>query len=186
MFRTYFILLRDFAFFATPCLYLCLVSSLRAESGTFSPSAIADTYTRVDLPSSNFGTENGLWVKKASTTASANGDRNLYLRFAATSFTNASSWIEQASLVLDATNRPGNGTTYFSFDLYGLPDGHPDEGFQETVLTFSNAFNSSTNQPGSFVTNGLVYLGSTKAISTNVPQAMVWNSPALREFIRGN
>jgi|GEM_PF-502059 len=176
------------------CIYfipiLLLISflhpTLLADSGFTSISPVADTYTRKDSATSNFGSENGVWTKKASTSSSDNGDRNGYLRFAATPFTDSSTWVEQASLTLKATNRPGNGTTYFSFDLYGMPDGHPDESFGETTLTFSNAANSSTNLPGSFTTNGLVYLGSVKALSTNVPQTVTWNGHALRDFIRDN
>jgi len=159
---------------------------LLADSGFTSISPQADTYTRKDLATSNFGAENGIWTKKASTSGSDNGDRNGYLRFSTTPFNNSSTWVEQASLTLKATNRPGIGTTYFSFDLYGMPDAHPDESFGETTLTFSNAANSSSNLPGSFTTNGLVYLGSVKALSTDVPQTMTWNGPALRDFIRDN
>jgi autotransporter-associated beta strand protein len=179
-------LLRNIYFFPILLLVSYLHSELLADSGFFTISPLADTYTRKDSATSNFGTENGIWTKKASTSSSDNSDRNGYLRFATTPFTDSSTWVEQASLTLKATSRPGNGTTYFSFDLYGMPDGHPDESFGETTLTFSNAANSSTNLPGSFTTNGLVYLGSVKALSTNVPQTMTWNGPALRDFIRDN
>ena len=168
-------------------LFLSLLQpKLLADSGITSVSPVADTYTRKDLADSNFGAETEIWTKKASTGGSASGDRNGYLRFGTTPFTNSSTWVEQASLTLKATSRPGSGTTYFSFDLYGMPDGHPDESFGETTLTFSNATNSSANLPGSFTTNGLVYLGSVKALSTNVPQTIAWNGPGLRDFIRSN
>jgi autotransporter-associated beta strand protein len=163
-----------------------LDSNLLADSGFFTISPLADTYTRKDSANSSFGAENGIWVQKSSTASSSSGDQIGYLRFATTPFTNSFTWIEQASLVLDATSFPGSGTTYFSFDLYGMPDGHPDESFGETTLNFSNAVNSSANLPGSFNTNGLVYLGYAKAVSTNVPQAIGWNGAALRDFIRAN
>ena len=185
IFRIFCNFLRIFCFLLIPLIMNFLASGLLADSGALTLYPLADGYTKKDSPNSSFGAENGIWVQKTST-ASSSGDQNGYLRFGTTPFTNSSTWIEQASLVLDATSFPGSGTTYFSFDLYGMPDGHPDESFGETTLTFSNAVNSSANLPGSFNTNGLVYLGSAKAVSTNVPQAIGWNGPALRDFIRAN
>jgi len=178
--------LQVFFFLLIPLYLNLLPSGLLADSGTFSIYPSADGYTKKESSNSSFGGENAIWIQKSSTASSFSGDQNGYLRFGTTPFTNSATWIEQASLVLDATSFPGSGTTYFSFDLYGMPDGHPDESFEETTLTFSSAANSSTNLPGSFNTNGLVYLGSAKAVSTNVPQPIAWNGPALRDFIRAN
>ena len=150
------------------------------EQNTF--VAVADTYIERGS-AANTGTSTSLLTKRSSESASQSGDRIGYLRFAVTGSLGS---VESGSLYLTFSQYPGDGTTPFTFAVYGLPDGHPDEAFDETTLIFSNALNASTTAPGSFNATGLTPLGTFAPASASGVTTVEFTSSALRDFIAAN
>lgn len=143
-------------------------------------TAAADTQVERGSPSSNFGTSQTLLVKRSAATTSAGTDRFAYLRF---TVDGPLSTINGAALELNFSQFPGDGTTPFTFEVYGLPDGHADEVFDENALTFSTAANASTTAPGSFLTFGTSFLGTFTPSAASGTAGAEFKDSALRDFI---
>lgn len=119
---------------------------LRAAGvGQSSLTAVHDTYIQRGS-TTDFGAATTFLVKRDGADFSGGSDRIGYLRF---DLDAPAAMVESASLWLTFTNYPGDGTTPFTFQVFGLPDGHPNESFDESTLNFSNATNASTSLPGS-------------------------------------
>ncbi len=142
----------------------------------------ADTYIQRGS-STNFGAATTFLVKRDFATSAGGTDRIGYVRFN----TNAPlPTATAASLVLTITSYSGDSNGPFSFEVFGLPDGHPDEAFDPATLTHATAANGSTTAPGSFAPAGLVSLGSVAAASSSTPQTLTLSTTALRDFITQN
>lgn len=143
-------------------------------------TAAADAHVERGSPSSNFGSSQTMLVKRSAATTSAGTDRFAYLRF---TVDGPLSTINGAALELTFSQFPGDGTTPFTFEVYGLPDGHPDEAFNENTLAFSNAANASTSAPGSFLTSGVSFLGTFTPAAASGTAGAEFTATALRDFI---
>ncbi len=143
-------------------------------------TAAADAHVERGSPSSNFGVSQTLLVKRSAATTSAGTDRIAYLRF---TVDGPLSTINGAALELTFGQFPGDGTTPFTFEVYGLPDGHADEAFDENTLTFSNAANTSTSAPGSFLTSGVSFLGTFTPAAASGTAGAEFTAAALSDFI---
>ena len=142
--------------------------------------AAADTYIERGSPTVPRGTAQTLLMKRASAASSNGTDRAAYLRFPLPS---DRATVTEAALELTFSQYPGDGTLPFTFDLYGLPDGHPDEAFEENTLTFSTATNASNSVAGSFNPAGLAPLGSFTPSAASGVVNVEFTSTALRDFV---
>lgn len=131
----------------------------------------------------NFGAGTTFLVKRDFAATAGGTDRIGYLRFTAPTPTPTAT---AASLVLTITSYPGDTNGPFAFEIFGLPDGHPDEAFDPNTFTHATAANGSTTAPGSFNPTGLVYLGVFSPAATTTPQTLTLATPALRDFITQN
>jgi autotransporter-associated beta strand protein len=146
-------------------------------------TAKADTYIQRNAPIANNGSATTVLAKRESATGSGSYDRIGYFRFLTpTSFGEP----DDVSLSLTVTDNAGYGGTLFGFTVYGLPDGHANEAFDEAALNFNTAVNASTSASGSFSTNGTVLLGTVTAVSLTEPQVLTLRSAALRDFVAAN
>ncbi len=142
----------------------------------------ADTYIQRGS-TTNYGAGTTFLVKRDFAATSGGTDRIGYLRFTATAPTpNANA----ASLVLTITSYPGDTNGPFAFEVFGLPDGHPDEAFDPATLTHATAANGSATAPGSFNPAGLVPLGVVSPAATTTPQTLTLATTALRDFVAQN
>lgn len=153
-----------------------------AGIGQTSQTAAHDTYIQRGT-TSDFGAATTFLVKRDGVDFSGGSDRIGYLRFTVNGPLAA---VDSASLLLSFTNYPGDGTTPFSFEVFGLPDGHPNEAFDESALNFSNASNASTTLPGSFNPTGLPSLGTFTPGTASGSTDIEFTSNALRDFIAAN
>jgi len=142
--------------------------------------AVADTYIERGSPAVPQGSAQTLLMKRASATSSNGTDRACYLRFSVDSDCAA---VTDALLELTFSQYPGDGTTAFTFDVYGLPDGHANETFDEDTLTFSSAVNASSSISGSFNPTGLVTLGSFTPSAASGSVNVEFTSTSLRDFV---
>jgi autotransporter-associated beta strand protein len=145
-------------------------------------TAVHDTYVQRGT-TTDFGAATTFLVKRDGADFSGGSDRIGYLRFAIGGPLAA---VDSASLLLTFTNYPGDGTTPFTFEVFGLPDGHPDEAFDESLLNFSNATNASTTLPGSLNPAGLTSLGTFTPAVASGTAGVEFTSSALRDFIAAN
>ena len=164
-------------------LVIALIASLNA-AGVDQKflTAVHDTYIQRGTYTDNGGATTFL-IKRDSADFSGGSDRFGYLHFAIDAPAVA---VDSASLFLTFTNYPGDGTTPFTFEVFGLPDGHPDEAFSESSLNFSNAINSSTNLPGSLNAAGLTSLGTFTPAVASGNTSVEFAGTALRDFIAAN
>ncbi|MEY3897083.1 MAG: hypothetical protein RLZZ214_2604, partial [Verrucomicrobiota bacterium] len=161
---------------AMPCI------SHAAGIGQTSITAIQDTYIQRGT-STDFGAATTFLAKRDGADFSGGSDRIGYLRFVVSGPLAA---VDSASLLLTFTNYPGDGTTPFTFEVFGLPDGHSNEAFDESLLNFSNAANASTTLPGSLNPAGLTSLGTfTPGVASGTTDVEFTGS-ALRDFIAAN
>lgn len=159
-----------------PCL------SHAAGIGQTAVTAVHDTYIQRGT-TTDVGAATTFLVKRDGADFSGGSDRIGYLRFAVDGPLAA---VDSASLLLSFTNYPGDGTTPFTFEVFGLPDGHPNEAFDESLLNFSNATNASTTLPGSLNSAGLTSLGIfTPAVASGATE-VEFSGTALRDFIAAN
>lgn len=158
---------------AVPCI------SHAAGIGQTSSIPIQDTYIQRGT-STDFGAATTFLVKRDGADFAGGSDRIGYLRFGVDG---PLATVDSASLLLTFTNYPGDGTTPFTFEVFGIPEGHPNEVFDESLLNFSNAANASTTLPGSLNSAGLTSLGTFTAPSASGTPTVVFSSSALRDFI---
>jgi hypothetical protein len=163
------------------CLALLLPGAASAAEQR-SLAVAADTYIQRGS-TANFGASTTFLVKRDFAATAGGTDRIGYLRFTTPAPTPAAT---AASLVLTITSYPGDTNGPFAFEIFGLPDGHPDEAFDPATLTHANAANGSTTAPGSFNPTGLVSLGVVSPAATTTPQTVTLATPALRDFITQN
>ena len=153
-----------------------------AGIGQGSLTAVHDTYIQRGT-TTDFGATTTFIVKRDGVDFSGGSDRIGYLRFA---IDGPLATVDSASLLLTFTNYPGDGTTPFTFEVFGLPDSHPDEAFDESLLNFSNATNASTTLPGSLNPAGLTSLGTfTPGVASGTTD-VEFTGNALRDFIATN
>ena len=102
----------------------CFPSSARAigfDQQSYTPTH--DTFIQRGAPTTTAGTGDEFLVKRDSATVSGGSDRIGYLRFStAAPYT----VVDSASLFISFNNYPGDGTTPFTFEVFGLPDGHAE------------------------------------------------------------
>ena len=142
----------------------------------------ADTYIQRGS-STIFGTGTTFLVKRDFAATSGGTDRIGYLRFTTPASTPTTT---AASLVLTITSYPGDTNGPFAFEIFGLPDSHPDEAFDSATFNFTSAANAATNAPGSFNSTGLVSLGVVSPATSTAPQTLTLSTAALRDFIAQN
>jgi hypothetical protein len=130
---------------ATTVMFSLSQSLNAAGVGQSSLTAVHDTYIQRGT-TTNFGAATTFLVKRDGADFSGGSDRIAYLRFDVDA---PQAGVDGASLWLTFTNYPGDGITPFTFQVFGLPDGHANESFDESALNFSNATNASTTLPGS-------------------------------------
>jgi autotransporter-associated beta strand protein len=159
-----------------PCL------SHAAGIGQTAFTAVHDTYIQRGS-TTDYGAGTTFLVKRDGADFSGGSDRIGYLRFAVGGPISA---VDSASLLLSFTNYPGDGTTPFTFEVFGLPDGHPNEAFDESLLNFSNATNASTTLPGSLNPAGLTSLGTFTPAAASGATDVEFTGTALRDFIAAN
>jgi autotransporter-associated beta strand protein len=145
-------------------------------------TAVQDTYIQRGT-TSDFGAATTLLVKRDGAGFSGGSDRIGYLRFAVGGPPAA---VDSAGLLLTFTNYPGDGATPFTFEIFGLPDGHPNEDFNESLLNFSNATNASTTLPGSLNPAGLISLGTFTPAVASGTATVEFTGSALRDFTAAN
>lgn len=153
-----------------------------AGIGQASFTAAQDTHIQRGA-SSDFGSATTFLVKRDSADFSNSTDRIGYLGF---DIGEPLAAVDSASLLLTFTNYPGDGTTPFTFEVFGLPDGHPDEAFNESLLNFSNASNASSTLPGSLNPTGLSSLGTFTPAVASGTTTVEFTSSGLRDFIAAN
>ncbi len=158
----------------------CLLHA--AGIGQTANTAVHDTYIQRGT-TTDVGAATTFLVKRDGANFSGGSDRIGYFRFAVGGPLAA---VDSASLLLSFTNYPGDGTTPFTFEVFGLPDGHPNEAFDESLLNFSNATNASTTLPGSLNPAGLTSLGTFTPAAVSGTTDVEFTSIALRDFIAAN
>jgi hypothetical protein len=148
------------------------------DQHSFTPSH--DAFIQRGSPNSNAGTGDEFLVKRDSATVSGGSDRIAYLRFSTAA---PYAVVDSASLFITINNYAGDGTTPFTFEVFGLPDGHANESFNETLLTFNTATNATTTMPGSLNPAGLTSLGTFTPSVASGGTRVEFTSTALRDFI---
>ncbi len=148
------------------------------DQQSFTPSH--DAFIQRGSPTATAGTGDEFLVKRDSATVSGGSDRLAYLRFSTAA---PYAVVDSASLFLTLNNYSGDGTTPFTFELFGLPDGHPNESFNETLLTFNTATNATTTMPGSLNPAGLTSLGTFTPSVASGGTRIEFSTTALRDFI---
>lgn len=145
-------------------------------------TAAHDTFIQRGSTANN-GSGTTLAVKRERAAISGGTDRVAYLRF---DVPGRFSSVADASLFLTFWQFAANGTTPFTFRVYGLPDGHANEDFDEATLNFTTARNASKRLPGSLDPAGLSDLGSfTPTLASGTPTVAFSNS-ALNDFLAAN
>jgi hypothetical protein len=148
------------------------------DQQSFTPSH--DAFIQRGSPTATAGTGDEFLVKRDSATVSGGSDRIAYLRFStAAPYT----VVDSASLFITINNYAGDGTTPFTFEVFGLPDGHPNESFSETLLAFNTATNATTTMPGSLNPAGLTSLGTFTPSVASGGTRVEFTTTALRDFI---
>ena len=163
---------------------LPLAPTLLPAAGTEQLSFTATHDTFIQRGSAaNHGSGTSLAVKREGTAISGGTDRIGYLRF---DVPGRFASLTDATLCLSFRQHPGDGTAPFSFRVYGLPDGHANEDFDESTLNFTNAGNASTRLPGSLDPAGLCDLGCfTPTLASGTP-TVAFRSAALQAFLAAN
>ena len=156
----------------------CLCSGAGFDQQSYTPSH--DTFVQRGAPTATAGSGDEFLVKRDSATVSGGSDRLGYLRFSTAA---PYPVVDSASLFLSINNYPGDGTTPFTFEVFGLPDGHPNESFNESLLTFNTASNATTAMPGSLNPAGLTSLGTFTPAVASGSTRVEFTSTALRDFI---
>ncbi len=160
-----------------------LAPALQAAGvGQSSLTAVHDTYIQRGT-TTDFGAATTFLVKRDGADFSGGSDRIAYLRFDVNA---PQVGVDGASLWLTFTNYPGDGTTPFNFQVFGLPDGHANESFDESTLNFSNATNASNTLPGSLNPAGLTSLGTFTPSLASGSTTIEFTGNALRDFIAAN
>ena len=176
-------LLRFPRLLAATAAVISLVPALQAAGvGQSSLTAVHDTYIQRGT-TTNFGAATTFLVKRDGADFSGGSDRMGYLRFDVDAPLAA---VDGASLWLTFTSHPGDGSTPFTFQVFGLPDGHPNESFDESTLNFSNATNASTTLPGSLNPAGVTSLGTFTPSLASGSTTIEFTGSALRDFIAAN
>lgn len=164
-----------------PCLALAVSASFAwAGFEQSSHIASADTYIERGSPTLNYGSATTVLMKRSSLTSGHGTDRISYLRF---TLDTAATAVSEAVLELSISQYSGDGTTPFTFRVYGLPDGHPDEAFNESTFSFSTAANASSTASGSFNPSGLVDLGSFTPTAVSGASSIEFGGTAFRNFV---
>lgn len=148
------------------------------DQQSYTPSH--DAFIQRGAPTATAGSGDEFLVKRDSATVSGSSDRIAYLRFSTTA---PYAVVDGASLFLTINNYAGDGTTPFTFEVCGLPDGHANESFNETLLTFNTATNATTSMPGSLNPAGLTSLGNFTPSVASGGTRVEFTSTALRDFI---
>jgi len=162
-------------------LFALLPNSLHAvgfDQQSHTPSH--DTFVQRAAPTSAAGSGDEFLVKRDSATVSGGSDRIGYLRFSTAA---PYATVDSASLLISINNYPGANGTPFTFEVFGLPDGHPNESFNENLLTFNTATNATTSMPGSLNPAGLTSLGTFTTNTASGATRVEFSTPALRNFI---
>lgn len=163
---------------------LPLAPTLLPAAGTEQLSFTATHDTFIQRGSAaNHGSGTSLAVKREGAAISGGTDRIGYLRFDVPGRFDS---VTDATLCLSFRQYPGDGTTPFSFRVYGLPDGHANEDFDESTLNFTNARNASTRLPGSLDPAGLRDLGSFSPTLASGTPSVAFRSAALQAFLAAN
>ena len=144
--------------------------------------AVHDTFIQRGTAASQ-GDSNSIMVKRELTNGSGGTDRVGYLRFDVPGRRGS---VLGGSLVLWIKAHPGSGGTPFSFRLFGLPDGHADETFDESLLSFSNATNASKSHNGGLNGDGLIDLGAATPVAESGTSALRFSGAAMDRFIASN
>jgi len=145
-------------------------------------TAVHDTFIQRGSTANN-GSGTTLAVKREGAAISGGTDRVGYLRF---DVPGRFSSVADATLCLAFRQYPGDGTSPFTFRVYGLPDGHANEDFDEATLNSTTARNASKRLPGSLDPAGLSDLGSfTPPLASGTP-TVAFSSTALHAFLAAN
>ncbi|MFM2242048.1 MAG: hypothetical protein RLZ97_903 [Verrucomicrobiota bacterium] len=131
----------------------------------------------------NHGVSNSIMVKRERTHGSGGADRIGYLRFDVSSSVGD---VLGGSLVLSVKAHPGSGGTPFSFRLFGLPDGHANEAFDESLLGPSNAINASKSHNGGLNVDGLIDLGAVTPVADTGTPVLRFSGAEMDRFITSN
>jgi len=131
----------------------------------------------------NHGDSNTIMLKRERADRSGGTDRIGYLRF---DVPVGPLRVAGGSLVLAIKAHPGSGGTPFSFRLFGLPDGHADEAFDESLLNFSIAANATKSRGGSLNVDGLINLGAVTPSSETGTPALRFTGAAIDSFLASN
>ena len=161
--------------------FLLLRGGLHAvgfDQQSYTPSH--DTFVQRGAPTATAGSGDEFLVKRDSATVSGGSDRIGYLRFSTAA---PYSVVDSASLFISFNNYPGDGTTPFTFEVFGLPDGHANESFDESLLTFNTATSATTAMPGSLNPAGLTSLGTFTPSVASGGTRVEFSNTALRDFI---
>ena len=169
---------RTFALLSLLVLHPAGLGATGFDQLSFTPSH--DTFIQRGAPATAAGGGDEFLVKRDSAAVSGGSDRIGYLRFTTSAPFGV---VESASLFLTINNYSGDGTTPFTFEVFGVPDGHPNEAFDESLLTFNSATNASTAMPGSLNTAGLTPLGTFTPPVASGSSRIEFTGAALRDFI---
>lgn len=158
---------------------------LAAGTESHTATLVADTYIQRGTATTSYATSPTLNLRRDSNTGSSTGDRYAYLRFSVSGVP-ASTIVDTATLRLTLLAGAGSGATAFTYDVYGLPDGHPDEAFDPAALLFSTASNASSSTAGSFALGTAWSLGSFTTTASAQPQTVTVRTRGLEDFIGSN
>jgi hypothetical protein len=145
----------------------------------------ADSYisTWPGEPDANFGTTDTIYLKNDWGTGFVN--RKGYVRFDLSSVNEP---IDDASLSLSFVEDTHTTSAVWSFNVYGLSDGHAGENWSETGITWNNAPANNTSSGGSLLGGQASHLGSFEIDTSTLVagDAVTFSSSGLTSFLQSD
>ena len=171
---------------------LLWVSEARAIPITTEVGNGADTYVQSTLGSNNasnqnYGTSEGIFLKHD--TAIPGNNRKSYVRFDLAAITlpifDASLDLVLSSLLTDSSFPHADPSTY---NVFGLNDGHPDEAWDETTITWNNAPGNDPSSAGGVNGADTLFLGtfSLSISGISLGDIVSFSSASLINFLQAD
>ncbi len=139
----------------------------------------ADTFIQLGSAGSNFGAAGQVVIKDAGGSGTT---RKGYLRFDLSAETGA---FLDAELLLDVVLNNSSGANpppnEYTVRVYGLNDGHPDEGWGESTITWNNAPANVTSN--NLIGEGATFLGRFTVPAQEPTYQVSFSNPNLWNFL---
>ena len=131
---------------------------------------------------------NNAWLRVRNA-ANLDGARKVYLRFDLSTLPSPAKSATAASMTLQLLPAEGNSPPdkIWTFDVFGLNNGAPEENWGENKVTWNNAPVSDPSSPVALETNKVMPLGQFTIVGKGVAgDKIVFSTPALLKFLQAD